>query len=124
MIDVSASLIVMPQSRESKCRKVEGDSPRLLCFLTLENYHTLMMTDCAILVSREQIQCIYSLQIPIAMVMLHSSRRHYDRIRIALGSQKESIYCMEDIRERNEQSVKHNQCNQYRGTRCIADSRR
>ena len=54
VMSVSTSLHILPQSRESKCRKVEGDSPRLLCFLILEKYHTVMAIDCVILVNRHQ----------------------------------------------------------------------
>ena len=54
LMSVSASLHAMPGSRESKCRKVEGDSPRLSCFLILEKYHTIITVNCAILLTRKQ----------------------------------------------------------------------
>ena len=52
-ISVSVSLVAVLQSRESKCKKVEGDSPRLLCFLTLEKYRTFVTVEIVILMSRE-----------------------------------------------------------------------
>ena len=67
---MSVSLSVNPvlQSRKSKCRKVEGDSPRLLCFLTLEKHGTFITVDIVILMNREQLYCMRSNSEPASAV--------------------------------------------------------
>ena len=52
-MSVSSSLYPVPPSRESKSIKVEGDSPRLLWFLTLEKYHTFITVNVVILMYRK-----------------------------------------------------------------------